>query len=52
MTGNALVDLLQMPDEDPPMTGFRVLCRHPFQVSALAFYLYQLNDPDHGLQKN
>ena len=31
--GNALVDLLQMPNEDPVLKGTRVLCRHPFTVS-------------------
>ena len=31
-SGNALVDLLQMPGEEAPKAGSRVLCRHPFQV--------------------
>ena len=31
--GNALVDLLQMPGEEAPKAGSRVLCRHPFQVT-------------------
>ncbi|KAK2181488.1 hypothetical protein NP493_396g02018 [Ridgeia piscesae] len=35
--GNALVDLLQMPDEAPPEVGCRVLCRHPFQESKRAY---------------
>lgn len=30
--GNALVDLLQKPDEPPVTKGKRVLCRHPYQV--------------------
>ncbi len=33
--GNALIDLLQRPGEDPPEVGKRVLCRHPFQVGGL-----------------
>jgi len=39
--GNALVDLLQQPDEPSVVQGTRVLCRHPFQVSLLVF-LHQL----------
>ncbi|KAI0229192.1 Nicotinate phosphoribosyltransferase [Lamellibrachia satsuma] len=35
--GNALVDLLQMPDEESPEDGCRVLCRHPFQESKRAY---------------
>ena len=31
--GNALVDLLQQPEENEPKIGERVLCRHPFQVT-------------------
>lgn len=30
--GNALIDILQKPEEAPPQVGKRVLCRHPFQV--------------------
>ena len=30
--GNALVDLLQQPGEEPPLPNQRVLVRHPFQV--------------------
>ncbi|MEL6219180.1 MAG: TatD family hydrolase [Pseudomonadota bacterium] len=32
--GHALIDLLQRPDEAPPKTGSKILCRHPFQVSS------------------
>ncbi|ELT87239.1 hypothetical protein CAPTEDRAFT_175488 [Capitella teleta] len=35
--GNALVDLLQKPDEEAPQPGKRVLCRHPFQESKRAY---------------
>ena len=30
--GNALVDLMTQPDEEPPAPNRRVLVRHPFQV--------------------
>lgn len=33
--GNALVDLLQQPGEEPPLPNQRVLVRHPFQVRPL-----------------
>ena len=28
--GNALVDLMLKPDDEPPKINERVLCRHPF----------------------
>ncbi|KAH3740136.1 hypothetical protein DPMN_046831, partial [Dreissena polymorpha] len=37
--GNALVDLMQQPDEDPPNVNSRVLCRHPFQESKRAYVI-------------
>ena len=37
-SGNALVDLLQKPEEPPPVKGSRVLVRHPFQVKCFPFY--------------
>ncbi|XP_060579537.1 nicotinate phosphoribosyltransferase-like, partial [Ruditapes philippinarum] len=37
--GNALVDLMVKPDEDPPKVGSRVLCRHPFQESKRAYVI-------------
>ncbi|XP_053381882.1 nicotinate phosphoribosyltransferase-like [Mercenaria mercenaria] len=37
--GNALVDLMQKPCEDPPKVGTRVLCRHPFQESKRAYVI-------------
>lgn len=35
--GNALLDLMQLNTEDPPVAGQRVLCRHPFQESKRAY---------------
>jgi len=35
--GFAIIDLLQMPDELPPESGVRVLCRHPFSESRRAY---------------
>lgn len=37
--GNALVDLMMQPSEDPPQPGQRVLCRHPFQESRRAYVI-------------
>lgn len=36
--GNALVDLLQRPEEPEIVTGSRVLCRHPFVVKKIFNY--------------
>lgn len=36
-SGHTLLDLLQKFDEDPPMPGRKVLCRHPFEESKRAF---------------
>jgi len=36
-SGHILIDLLQKWDEDPPETGKKVLCRHPFEESKRAF---------------
>ena len=41
--GNALVDLLQQPEEDPPLEGQRVLCRHPFQVCYMSLVINALD---------
>ncbi|KAA0203760.1 hypothetical protein HAZT_HAZT004056, partial [Hyalella azteca] len=35
--GRALIDLMQLADEQPPRPGERVLCRHPFQESKRAY---------------
>lgn len=35
--GYALVDLLMLPDEQPPKVGDRLLCRHPFNQSKRAY---------------
>ncbi|KAF2363987.1 Nicotinate phosphoribosyltransferase pncB-type [Trinorchestia longiramus] len=35
--GRALIDLMQLVDEQPPQSGERVLCRHPFQESKRAY---------------
>ncbi|XP_022339087.2 nicotinate phosphoribosyltransferase-like isoform X1 [Crassostrea virginica] len=37
--GNALVDLMMQPSEEPPKPGQRVLCRHPFQESRRAYVI-------------
>lgn len=36
-TGDALVDLMQKVDEEPPVPGEKVLCRHPFEESKRAY---------------
>ena len=35
--GYAILDLLQLPDEDPPRIYERFICRHPFEESKRAF---------------
>ncbi|OWF41734.1 Nicotinate phosphoribosyltransferase [Mizuhopecten yessoensis] len=35
--GDALVDLMLQPDEQPPILNTRILCRHPFQESKRAY---------------
>ena len=42
LTGNALVDLLTLPDEKPPEPHKRVLVRHPFQVGVFVSQSYLL----------
>ncbi|KAK3577713.1 hypothetical protein CHS0354_037983 [Potamilus streckersoni] len=37
--GNALVDLMTLPNEPEPKVGQRVLCRHPFQESKRAYVI-------------
>jgi nicotinate phosphoribosyltransferase len=45
--GNALVDLLQQPDEPMVTKGSRVLCRHPFQESKRAYVIPSRVEPLH-----
>lgn len=35
--GSALLDLMTRPNEEAPVPGERVLCRHPFQESKRAY---------------
>ncbi|XP_041360491.1 nicotinate phosphoribosyltransferase-like isoform X2 [Gigantopelta aegis] len=37
--GNALVDLIKKPEEQPPHVNERTLCRHPFQESKRAYVM-------------
>ena len=37
--GHALIDLLQRVEENPPVMGQKVLCRHPFQESKRAYVI-------------
>ena len=38
-SGFALIDLLQLSSEDPPVNNEKVLCRHPFQESKRAYVI-------------
>ena len=47
--GYAILDLLQLPEEDPPKICERYLCRHPFEESKRAFVTPHRVEPLHSV---